>query len=51
MTEVVESLETCNQEEMLYQSRKAAGTLEEHFEGAVDFPAGQQTAQQDGAPG
>ena len=42
MKEVVESLETYNQEEMLYQSKKAAGTLQEDFEEAVDRPSGQQ---------
>lgn len=42
MKEVVELLETYNSEEMLYQSKKAAGTLEEDSEEAFDGPAGQR---------
>lgn len=42
MKEVVELLETYNSEEILYQSKKAAGTLEEDTEETFGSPAGQR---------
>lgn len=42
MREVVDSLENYNQEEMTYQSKKAAGIIKVDSEEAVDSPVGQQ---------